>query len=154
MREKKHGKLEPAREGLNLANVLRDSLVCAVVVVDSRHRLTLLAGGTEEILGLKQRVSRSIDDLPESLQKLAHEAMASGQAILDREVKLTIPRKGVHSLELSAVPLRPGEKGSGVALVIRDLTSPKWLDGDRPRPAANGPRAASRDVPRGRYKTR
>ena len=130
MREKKHGKLEPAREGLNLANVLRDSLVCAVVVVDSRHRLTLLAGGTEEILGLKQRVSRSIDDLPEALQKLAREAMASGQAILDREIKLTIPRKGVHSLELSAVPLRPGEKGSGVALVIRDLTSPKWLEHD------------------------
>jgi signal transduction histidine kinase len=131
MREKKQGKLEPGREGLNLANVLRESLVCAVVVVDSKQRLSLLAGGTEEILGLKQqRASHSLKDLPEPLQMLAREAMASGQAILDREVKLAVPRKGVHTLELSAVPMRPGAKGSGVALVIRDLTSPTWLEHD------------------------
>jgi signal transduction histidine kinase len=132
MREKKHSKLEPGREGLNLANVLRESLVCAVVVVDSDHRLSLLAGETEEILGLKQQRGNpySINDLPDSLQKPAREAMSSGQAILDREIKLTIPRKGVHSLEISAVPLRPRVKGSGVALVIRDLTSPKALEHD------------------------
>ena len=131
MREKKQGKLEPGREGLNLANVLRESLVCAVVVVDSKQRLSLLAGGTEEILGLKQqRASHSLNDLPEPLQTLAREAMASGQAILDREIKLTLPRKGVHTLELSAVPMRPGAKDSGVALVIRNLTSPKSLEHD------------------------
>ena len=55
MREKKHGKLEPGREGLNLANILRESLVCAVVVVDAKQRLSVLAGGTEEVLGLKQQ---------------------------------------------------------------------------------------------------
>jgi signal transduction histidine kinase len=116
---------------LNLANVLRESLVCAVVVVDSKQRLSLLAGGTEEILGLKQqRANHSLDDLPEPLQKLACEAMASGQPILDREVKLTVPRKGAHRLELSAVPIRPGVKESGVALVIRNLTSPKSLEHD------------------------
>ena len=131
MREKKHGKLDPGREGLNLANLLRDSLVCAVVVVDAKQRLNLLAGATEEILGLKQQRARhSIIDLPEPLQKLAREAMASGQAALDREIKLTIPRKGVHNLEVSAVPLRPGAKDSGVALVMRNLTSPKWLEHD------------------------
>ena len=129
MREKKHGKLEPGREGLNLANLLRESLVCAVVVIDSKQRLNLLAGGTEEILGLKQQRARhSINDLPEPLQKLAREAMASGQGALDREIKLTIPRKGVHHLEVSAVPLRPGAKNGGFALVIRNLTSPKWLE--------------------------
>jgi signal transduction histidine kinase len=131
MREKKHGKLEPGREGLNLANLLRESLVCAVVVIDSKQRLNLLAGGTQEILGLKQQRARhSINDLPEPLQKLAREAMASGQGALDREIKLTIPRKGVHHLEVSAVPLRPGAKNGGVALVIRNLTSPKWLEHD------------------------
>jgi signal transduction histidine kinase len=131
MREKKHGKVEPGREGLNLANLLRDSLVCAVVVIDSKQRLNLLAGGTEEILGLKQQRARhSINDLPEPLQKLAREATASGQAALDREIKLTIPRKGLHNLEVSAVPLRPGAKDAGVALVIRNLTSPKWLEHD------------------------
>jgi signal transduction histidine kinase len=131
MRKKKHGKLDPGREGLNLANLLRDSLVCAVVVVDAKQRLNLLAGGTEEILGLKQQRARhSIKDLPEPLQKLAREAMASGQAALDREIKLTIPRKGVHNLEVSAVPLRPGAKDAGVALVMRNLTSPKWLEHD------------------------
>jgi signal transduction histidine kinase len=131
MREKKHGKLDPGREGLSLANLLRDSLVCAVVVVDAKQRLNLLAGGTEEILGLRQlRARHSINDLPESLQKLAREAMATGQAALDREIKLTIPRKGVHNLEVSAVPLRPGAKDAGVALVMRNLTSPKWLEHD------------------------
>src|SRR4051812_42827236 len=119
MREKKDGKLKLGRECLNLANVLRDSLVCAVIVVDSKQRLTLLAGGTEEILGLKQqRASHSLDELPEALQKLAREASASGVAILDREVKLTIPRKGVHTVEISAVPTRPGTKDAGVALVM------------------------------------
>jgi signal transduction histidine kinase len=131
MREKKYGKLDPGREGLNLANLLRESLVCAVVVVDSKQRLNLLAGGTEEILGLKQQRARhSINDLPEPLQKLAREAMASGQAALDREIKLKIPRKGIHNLEVSAVPLRPGAKDAGVALVMRNLTSPKWLEHD------------------------
>jgi signal transduction histidine kinase len=131
MREKKHGKLEPGREGLNLANVLRDSPLCAVVVVDARGHLTLLAGGTEEILGLKQQKARhSLDQLPEALQKLAREASASGVAILDREIELTIPGKGVHTLAVSAVPTRPDTKNSGVALVMRDLTSPKWLEHD------------------------
>src|SRR5437899_9666705 len=131
MREKKHGKLKPGQEGLNRANVLRESLVCAVVVVDSKQRLKFLTGGTEEILGLKQqRASHSLDDLPEPLQKLAREAMASGQAILDRKVKLTVARKGVHTLELSAVPMRPGAKASGAALVIRNLTSPKSVEHD------------------------
>lgn len=131
MREKKHGKLKPAQEGLNLANVLRESLVCAVVVVDAKQRLNLLAGATEEILGLKQqKASHSLNDLPEPLQKMAREAMATGQAVLDREVKLTVPRKGIQTLEVSAVPLRPGAKESGVALVIRNLTSPKSLEQD------------------------
>lgn len=132
MREKKRGKLESGREGLNLANVLRESLVCAVVAVDSDKHLSLLAGETEEILGLKlHRGSQySIDDLPEPLKKLACEAMASGRPLFDREVRLTIPRKGVHNLELSAVPMRPGAKDSGVALVMRDLTSPKGLEHD------------------------
>ena len=132
MREKKHGELEPGREGLNLANVLRESLVCAVVVVDPDQRLSLLAGETEQILGIKQQRSGqySIDDLPDSLQKLVRGAMESGQPILDREIKLTIPRKGIHNLEISAVPVRPRAKDSGVALVIRDLTSPKGLEHD------------------------
>jgi len=132
MRAKKRGKPPAGREGLNLANVLRESLLCGVVVVDSKQRVNLLAGETEEILGLGQRRARqySIDDLPESLQRLTREAMASGQAILDREIKLTVPRKGVHSLQINAVPVRPGAKESGVALVIRDLTSPKSLEHD------------------------
>jgi len=131
MREKKHGKLKPGQEGLNLANVLRESLVCAVVVVDSKKRLNLLAGATEEILGLKrQKAGHSVNDLPEPLQKVAREAMARSQAVLDREVKLTVPRKGVQVLEVSAVPMRPGAKESGVALVIRNLTSPKSLEQD------------------------
>jgi signal transduction histidine kinase len=132
MREKKHGKLGRGREGLNLANVLREALVCAVVVVDSEKHLSLLAGETEEILGLRQRRANqfSLNDLPQSLQKLAREAMASGRPIFDREIKLAIPRKGVHHVELSAVPVRPGAKESGVALVIRDLTSPKFLEND------------------------
>jgi signal transduction histidine kinase len=131
MREKKHGNLKPGQEGLNLANVLRESLVCAVVVVDSKKRLNLLAGATEEILGLKQqKAGHSVNDLPEPLQKVAREAMARSQAVLDREVKLTVPRRGVQRLEVSAVPLRPGAKESGVALVIRNLTSPKSLEQD------------------------
>ena len=137
MREKKHGKLKPGQEGLNLANVLRESLVCAVVVVDSKERLNLLAGGTEEILGLKQQKGpsrsshhHSLKDLPGPLQKMAREAMASGQTTLDREVKLTVPRKGVHTLEVSAVPMRPGARETGVALVIRNLTAPKSLEQD------------------------
>jgi signal transduction histidine kinase len=92
----------------------------------------LLAGETEELLGIKQRRASgySIGDLPDSVQKLAREAMESGRPILDRQVKLTVPRKGVHSLQISAVPIRPGAKRSGVALVIRDLTSPKSLEQD------------------------
>jgi len=132
MRDKKHGKSQSGREGLNLANALRESLVCAVVVVDADKHLSLLAGETEEILGLRHQKSNrsSIDALPDALQKLAAQAMASGQPIFDRGVKLTIPRKGVHTLEVSAVPVRPGVKESGVALVIRDLTSSKSLEHD------------------------
>jgi len=132
MRERKHGKLEPGREGLNLANVLRESLVCAVIVVDSEKHLSLLAGETEQMLGLKQQraTQYTVKDLPGDLQKIALQAMASGQAIFDRGVKLTIPRKGIHNLEISAVPVRPGAKESGVALVVRDLTSPKSLEHD------------------------
>jgi signal transduction histidine kinase len=132
MREKKRGKLEPGREGLNLANVLRESLLSALIVLDPQERITLLAGETEELLGLKQQRASgySNKDLPDPVQKLARDAMASGRATLDREIKLKVPRKGIHSLQVSAMPVRPGAKGSGVALVIRDLTSPKSLEND------------------------
>lgn len=132
MPEKKRGKLETSREGLNLANVLRESLLCALIVLNPEERISLLAGETEELLGIKQQRASgySIKDLPDPVQKLARDAMASGRATLDRAIKLKMPRKGIHSLQISAVPVRPGAKGSGVALVIRDLTSPKSLECD------------------------
>src|SRR5437016_213503 len=79
MRDKKRGKLKASREGLSLANVLRESLLCGIVVVDSRQRVSLLAGETEEILGLRQHRAGgySIHDLPDSLQKLASQVIAS-----------------------------------------------------------------------------
>lgn len=132
MRKKKRGKLEPGREGLNLANILRESLLCALIVLNPQERITLLAGEAEELLGIRRQRAGgySIKDLPESVQKLARDAMVSGQATLDREVKLKIPRKGIHSLQVSAVPVQPGAKDSGVAVVIRDLTSPRSLEHD------------------------
>ncbi len=132
MRKKKRGKLEPGREGLNLGNILRESLLCALIVLNPEGRISLLAGEAEELLGIRQQRAGgcSIKDLPDSVQKLARDAMVSGQATLDREIKLKIPRKGIHSLQVSAVPVRPGAKDSGVALIIRDLTSPKSLEHD------------------------
>jgi hypothetical protein len=89
MPEKKRGKLETSREGLNLANVLRESLLCALIVLNPEERISLLAGETEELLGIKQQRASgySIKDLPDPVQKLARDAMASGRATLDRAIK-------------------------------------------------------------------
>ena len=132
MREQKHSNVEAGPENLNLASVLRESLVCAVLAVDPHRRVNLLAGEAEEILGIRADPSKDLflEELPGAIRKPAREAMESGIATLNREIELGVSGKQARNLQLSAVPVRPGTKNSGVTLVLRQVTSPPWVEHD------------------------
>jgi len=122
--------LEPAPQGLSFAKALRDCLAFGTILVDSRKQVISLSGPARQLLGLSQSQSAlpAFDRLPAPLRAVARETLASGKAPADRQVELTQAGRGPVTLHLSAVPLQTGRKGSGVLLVLSDLTAARQLE--------------------------
>lgn len=122
--------IEEAREGLSFANVLRDRLVCGVILIDGGEKVTALTGQANRLLSLspEQATLPVFDALPAPLQALVRETLSSGKAPADQQIDLQSDDRGTVTLRISAVPFRPGKKDSGVVVVLNDLTSARQLD--------------------------
>ena len=121
---------EEAQEGLSFANVLRDRLVCGVILIDDQKKVTALTGQANRLLGLspEQKTLPAFEALPAPLQTLVRETLSAGKAPADQQIELQAGDRGRVTLRISALPFHPGQKGSGVAVVLNDLTSARQLD--------------------------
>ena len=126
----KPAKTEQGQEGLSFANVLRDRLVCGVILIDGGRKVTALTGQAKYLLGLnpEQATLPAFEALPAPLQTIIREALSSGKALADRQVELNTDGRGTVTLRLSAVPCRPGRKDSDVVVVLQDLTPARQLE--------------------------
>ena len=105
--------------------MLRECLVCGVVLIDSRQKVAALNDPAKQILGLDSAQGA----LPAPLQAVVRETLASGEAPADRQIELEIGGRGKITLRVSAVPLHPARKDAGVVLVLNDLTPARQIEG-------------------------
>ena len=123
-------KTETEQDGVSFANALRDFSVCGIILVNGRNRITTLTEEARQILGLKKKQASEagVGVLPAPLRKIIRETLSSGRRVGGREVDLPVAGGGVVSVRVSAIPVRPGQAGSGAVLAIHDLTSARRLE--------------------------
>lgn len=126
----KPARIEEVREGLSFANVLRDRLVCGVILIEGKEKVAALAGQAKHLLGLDpdQAALPVFEALPAAVQAIVRETLASGQAPAGRQVELKAGSRGRITLHLSAVPLGRGRNDLRVVVVLNDLTSARQLE--------------------------
>ena len=97
-------KTEQAQNGLSFANVLRDRLICGVILIDGSQQVAALAGQARHLLGLnpEQPALPAFEDLPAPLQAIVRETLASGKALADRQIELQAERPRERSPSASA----------------------------------------------------
>ena len=127
---KKSAKIEETREPLSFAAVLRDHLACGVILIDAGKQVSVLAGRARLLLGLDpdQAVLPPFEALPAPVQAIIRETLASGKAPADRQIELDAGSRGKITLHVSVVPQEPNAKGSGVVVVLSDLTTAQQLE--------------------------
>ena len=122
--------IEEAPEGLSFANVLRNRLVCGVILIDGKEKVTAVTGQANRLLGLspEQTTPPTFAALPAPIQTLVRQTQSSGKTLADQQIDLKSKDRETVTLHISAVPFRPGTKESGVAVVLIDLTPVRQLD--------------------------
>jgi len=122
--------IEEAQEGLSFANVLRDRLVCGVLLIDDQETVTALTGQAHRLLGLSPEPTTlpAFEVLPAALQTFVRETLSSGKVVADQQIELKAGDRETAILRISTIPFRPGRKGSGVVVVLNDLTQAQQLD--------------------------
>ena len=135
MATNKPGNNEEGQEGLSFASLLSDCLVCGIIIINEKKKVVTLAGEAAKMLGLKARqtLPQPLEILPAPLAKIARSTLASGRIVKDRRVEIPIAGTGPLALAVSVVPLQPGRKSSGVALVLRDVSCAERLEHDMQR---------------------
>jgi two-component system sensor histidine kinase HydH len=130
MSKKEPAKTDVGQEGLSFANALRDLSVCGVILIDGQNKITTLTEEARQILDLnEEQTSRAtLEALPAPLRKIVRETLSSGRRVAGRQVDLKTSGRGVVTVRVSAIPAQPGREGSGVVVVVNDLTCAKRLE--------------------------
>ncbi len=117
-------------ESLSFATVLRNHFSSGVILVDSGKKVSVLTGQAKHLLGLAPEKASlpAFETLPAPVQAIVSETSASGKAPADRQFEMEAGSRGKISLYLSAVPLEPGRKNSGVIVMLNDLTTARRLE--------------------------
>ena len=117
-------------ESLTYASVLRENLVCAVITLDSRKTILAFSTEAERLTGVSggKIVGETSVKLPSVLRKIVADVFATGEAIADRNVKLSSGGEE-HTVRVHAL-VTPDAKGKVALLnlVLHDQTAARRLD--------------------------
>ncbi len=121
---------ETTQESLGCGRVLRERPVSGVVVVDGKRKITSLTRQARQLLNLAggEASLPAFAALPAGVQAILGESLVSGGASVERVIEQKLGGGGARTLHVSATLLKPGKKGSGVILVLTDLTPTRQLD--------------------------
>jgi signal transduction histidine kinase len=122
--------ITPDTESLSFADLLQDCLAAGVILIDGKKKVTSLNRQARDLLGLSpdQAALPSLAALPAGLRTMARQALSSGKSPAERQIQLRTSNRGPATLQASAVPLQPGRKGSGVVLLLNDLTPVQQIE--------------------------
>lgn len=117
-------------EGTNLTSLLQGCFACGLIAVDARGRIVSLTRTAEQILRLdaSEGSSRSVTELPGSVQSLIREVQTSGTAVVDRQLALYARIPGTAPLSATALPLADPPSAPGVVVVLKDVSLPGKLE--------------------------
>ena len=123
-------KTEASQEGISFASALRDVLTSGVILADAGGKVTFMSQEVGDILGLvaNSAPGASVGDLPNWLQNLIRECLASGKPVSNLEIDLKGEGRKAGSIRVSIVELRSGVAKQGAVVMINDLTSAKHLE--------------------------
>jgi len=110
--------------------VLHDCLASGVILIDGKKKVASLNDQAKHLLGLNpdQADPPPLAALPPAIRAMARAALASGKSPADCQFELKAAGRGPVTLRLSAVPMQPGRKNSGVVLVLNDLTPARQIE--------------------------
>jgi PAS domain S-box-containing protein len=109
---------------------LLQNLTTGVIAADTDGTITVFNKEAEQITGLKWRdlVDHRIDDLPEPLRHLLHEALESGEQQTNREAVLRTGDEGVIVRVSSSIFHGQAGQMLGALMVLTDITALKRLE--------------------------
>ena len=120
----------PGQHGLDFASVLRNSLSCAIIVVDGRRKISGFNPLAEQFLNLSSGavLGQSTELLPAPIQDIINETFTVGRASSDRPALLRHNTRGEVAVRITSTPtLTDAGKISGVVVVVNDVSSArKW----------------------------
>lgn len=111
------------------------SITSGVITTDDEGFVTLFNSAAERILGVQaeeaegQLYQDALPSLAPLLEPLMHQVQEEGQPIVGQELEPELPQRGRTILSISVSPLEaPREDGSGLALVLDDVTERRQLE--------------------------
>ena len=115
---------------MSLASALRDVLVCGLILVDARERVTFMSDEAGQMLGLGSGTHGTAlgESLPAALKDLIHGTLSSGKPVSGTQVELKAKGRQPVTVGVNAVPLRTGTAEPGLAVVLNDLSSARRLE--------------------------
>ena len=133
------GKIEDLEREQATITAILDSMVEGVLAVDGRDHLLLLNQSVRAMFRLGPRLGPGKPFLEvirnADLFDLLEACRAAGGEMVSRELSLTTPVERVH--EVHALPLRLGGEGTGVLMVLHDVTELRRLERVRTEFVAN-----------------
>ena len=132
-------KIQDLKREQATTTAILDSMVEGVVAVDAHDRVLLLNQGIRTIFRLGPRLGEGKPFLEvvrnADLFDLIKACRDAGREMISRELHLTTPVERV--LQVHALPLRLGGEGSGVLMVLHDVTEIRRLERVRTEFVAN-----------------
>jgi signal transduction histidine kinase len=118
------------QDGLGFAQVMRECLVCGVICIDAEWQTASLNPEAGHLLGWRaaQLPKSPVTNLPAPLRQIAEEVRSSGTAASPRLIQLMVASPEPSLLRVTAVPVVPGQVGTGVVLVLNDLAAGQQME--------------------------
>ncbi len=111
--------------GLSFAESLHELCHSGLLVVDDHRTVSSCTPKAADALGLTLApgtAGAQLETLPKPLADLAEEVLRTGQPLTGEELDLRVGCGRNRWLRCEALPFRPGQPGSGVILLVEDLT--------------------------------
>jgi nitrogen-specific signal transduction histidine kinase len=124
-------KMEETSESLDLAELLRKCLRYAVILVDERQQVAAINPEAEALLdaNASDLLNRPLETLPRSMQQVLRETLATGKAVQDRQIQISVGDRGKVTLCIDTLAARTtsGEV-AGVVTTFNDLSAAQCLE--------------------------
>ena len=124
-------KVEEVSERLNFVEVLHRCLACPVIVINNQKLITAFNQEAESLVGeaATEFLNRSLKVLPQAVQEILEETLATGKPVQDRKIQIQAGHRGKVVVCVNTLPTltADGEVASVIA-ILNDLAAAQSLE--------------------------